>query len=40
MDGERKGAFDKPAAESTAESKIVKCADDKRWGDGRTDRRV
>ena len=40
MDGERKGAFDEPAAELTAESKIVKCDADKGWGDGRTDRRV
>ena len=35
MDGERKAAFGKPA-----ESKIDKCAADKRWGDGRTDKRV
>ena len=40
MDGERKAAFGKPAAEPTAESKIDKCAADKRWGDGRTDKRV
>ena len=40
MDGEHKAAFGEPAAEPTAESKIVKCAADKRWGDGRTDRRV
>ena len=35
MDGERKATFGKPA-----ESKIDKCAADKRWGDGRTDKRV
>ena len=40
MDGERKAAFGEPAAEPTAERKIVKCAADKRWGDGRIDRRV
>ena len=40
MDGERKAAFGEPAAEPTAGSKIVKCAADKRWGDGRTDKRA
>ena len=40
MDGERKAAFGEPATEPLAESKIVKCADGKRWDDGRTDQRV
>ena len=40
MDGERKVVFDEPAAEPTAESKVVKCVADKRWGDGCTDQRV
>ena len=40
MDGKRKAAFVKPATEPLAESKIVKCAADKRWDDGRTDQRV
>ena len=40
MDGERKATLGEPAAKPTAESKTDKCAADKRWGDGRTDRRV